>query len=297
MSQLENDYLALDTAMGQMKLDDLEESDFLEHYQIKGAKHHVRRFQNYDGSLTPAGRERYGVGPARAKKSSDDKASKKAEKKPTRESIGHKHLMKKLRDHPDKVHKYRKKLTDADIDELKKQLDFDHKCQDITYEERNRTLKKVQQMENYSKSLNTILSQSVGIYNNAALVYNMFADASGRRRLPQMAWNKSGGDSDKKKNNSDSQSSDDSGKKKGNSDNQSSDSSGKKKKNENSGGGGTTNRGLIVINSNSNARQAAITPQGTRKAEQVISNNASTPMREVTKYRFSDRYKMYGRSH
>lgn len=34
----------------------------LMHYNIKGSKWGQRRFQNKDGSLTPAGRERYGVG-------------------------------------------------------------------------------------------------------------------------------------------------------------------------------------------------------------------------------------------
>ena len=34
----------------------------LYHWGIKGQKHGYRRFQNLDGSLTPAGRERYGVG-------------------------------------------------------------------------------------------------------------------------------------------------------------------------------------------------------------------------------------------
>lgn len=33
--------------------------DELMHYGIKGQKWGVRRFQNKDGSLTPAGRERY----------------------------------------------------------------------------------------------------------------------------------------------------------------------------------------------------------------------------------------------
>ena len=42
---------------------------YLAHYQVKGAKHGVRRYQDYDGHLTPLGREHYGVGEPREKKS------------------------------------------------------------------------------------------------------------------------------------------------------------------------------------------------------------------------------------
>lgn len=38
------------------------ESNYLEHFGIKDQRWGVRRFQNPDGSLTPEGRERYGVG-------------------------------------------------------------------------------------------------------------------------------------------------------------------------------------------------------------------------------------------
>ena len=37
-------------------------SDAIAHYGIKGQKHGVRNYQNEDGSLTAAGRDRYGVG-------------------------------------------------------------------------------------------------------------------------------------------------------------------------------------------------------------------------------------------
>lgn len=43
--------------------------DKLEHFQVKGAKWGHRRWQNADGSLTPAGRIHYGVGPARKERS------------------------------------------------------------------------------------------------------------------------------------------------------------------------------------------------------------------------------------
>lgn len=60
---------------------DLTEDTYLEHHQIKGAKHGLRRFQDFNGKLTWAGRERYGVGPPRmASKSSSEleKSYKKA---------------------------------------------------------------------------------------------------------------------------------------------------------------------------------------------------------------------------
>ena len=49
-------------------------SDELSHYGIPNQKHGVRRFQYPDGSLTPAGRIRYGVGKAREKSASGAKA-------------------------------------------------------------------------------------------------------------------------------------------------------------------------------------------------------------------------------
>ena len=39
----------------------VEYTDYLVHHGIKGQKWGVRRFQNEDGSLTPEGKERYGV--------------------------------------------------------------------------------------------------------------------------------------------------------------------------------------------------------------------------------------------
>lgn len=42
------------------------ESNYLVHHGILGMKWGIRNYQNPDGSLTPAGRERYGVGPGKS---------------------------------------------------------------------------------------------------------------------------------------------------------------------------------------------------------------------------------------
>ena len=47
-----------DTNMGNWIVGD---SDYLAHFGIKGQRWGIRRYQNEDGSLTPEGRERYGV--------------------------------------------------------------------------------------------------------------------------------------------------------------------------------------------------------------------------------------------
>lgn len=54
---------------------------YIAHHGIKGQKHGVRRWQNPDGSLTPAGRVHYGVGEARDKVSSIAKSVGKAIRK------------------------------------------------------------------------------------------------------------------------------------------------------------------------------------------------------------------------
>ena len=48
-------------------------SDELYHFRTKGSKNGVRRYQYPDGSLTPEGREHYGVGPPREEKQQEEK--------------------------------------------------------------------------------------------------------------------------------------------------------------------------------------------------------------------------------
>lgn len=110
--------------------------DYLYHYGVQGQKHGERRYQNEDGSLTPLGREHYGVGPARtggsapkvvvktkAQKRVETAAARKttkeqsdAEKAAKREAKAAKTKEDVLRSGDyNTIMKYRKQLTDSEL--------------------------------------------------------------------------------------------------------------------------------------------------------------------------------------
>lgn len=167
--------------------------DYLAHYQIKGAKHGVRRFQNYDGSLTPEGRERYGVGEARPKSSADAKNSGKKQgvvkslvekhkankeaKKAQSEAEAHENKMKYLRKHPTQTYKHRAELSTDDINRLVNEINLDNKLKDIRDAEIDRGWRKVQRFANNANTISNLLNSGKNIYNLAAEVHNTLIDS------------------------------------------------------------------------------------------------------------------------
>lgn len=59
------------------------DNNYLAHYGIPRQEWYHRRFQNYDGSLTPEGRIRYGVGEPRETVSNPSSSSSKESSKPS----------------------------------------------------------------------------------------------------------------------------------------------------------------------------------------------------------------------
>lgn len=64
------------------------EEEYLAHHGIKGQRHGIRRFQNYDGSLTAAGKLRYSVGNGEKSisKKVDPKSAAKLKKRQAKEA-------------------------------------------------------------------------------------------------------------------------------------------------------------------------------------------------------------------
>lgn len=172
-------------------------SDYLAHHGIKNQKWGQRRFQNYDGSLTSEGRRRYGIGESnqsRRERKQAEKAKAKAAKARAKASGKKKaeaqklqdqkqKRMEYLRDHPEKIYKYRKELTQDDVTEIMQKVKFDRSLQDIRKEEIGRGMKKIDQIRQNADTALKWYQTGKNAYNTIAEIHNAFID---------MGYNKNG---------------------------------------------------------------------------------------------------------
>ncbi len=189
MTEFETNYLAhhgvkgFDNVIYTKSLD--EAGDFLEHYQIKGAKHGVRRFQNYDGTLTPAGRERYGIGPPREKKTDDGPVKKAAnavkkkvqdakEKRATKKQA---QMSEYLRDHPKKLIKFKRSISKEEADKIISNIEFDRRLQDIRDSEIERGRARFKNKVAHVAQIKKLMNEGTAIYNSTANIATALSQA------------------------------------------------------------------------------------------------------------------------
>lgn len=108
------------------------------HSGIKNMKWGVRRYQNPDGSLTPAGRIRYGVGKAREKaapkaKANSEKKSLRAEARKMRKETDQKKKQERedLRRYEELRKTPAKRLSENEIKELTARLQMEKSYKDL----------------------------------------------------------------------------------------------------------------------------------------------------------------------
>jgi len=175
-------------------------SDYLAHHGIKNQKWGQRRFQNYDGSLTSEGRKRYGVGESNLSKR-ERKQAEKAKVKAAKERAkanGKKKAdaqkaaeqkqkrMDYLRDHPEKIYKYRKELTQDDVTDIMQKVKFDRSLQDIRKDEVGRGMKKIENIRQNVEMGLKWYQTGKNAYNTIAEVHNAILDMSGNNDRKRM---------------------------------------------------------------------------------------------------------------
>ena len=115
----------------------------LQHHGVKGQKWGVRRYQNSDGSLTPAGKKRY------------DREQNRSLRKQDR--IRKKEMRKAVRN--------RRLLSDEELDQKIKRIEKEKRLRELTDEEINRGRKITSEVLTQSgKSVATTLTKGAALY-------------------------------------------------------------------------------------------------------------------------------------
>lgn len=164
-------------------------SDELYHSGILGMKHGLRRFQYKDGSLTPAGRERYGVGQKRKSKSSEKREIRRAEKR--LEKIEKSDSLKdysKLTDKEKEVakekairegnvkeaYKNMNEFTYNELNDLKSRYNLNKEIKSINDEDLEKGWRKLEKISNRLNTLSTFTRNGTNLYNDVANILNAF---------------------------------------------------------------------------------------------------------------------------
>ena len=171
-------------------------TNYLEHHGIKGQKWGIRRYQNTDGTLTAEGRKRLGYGERKSR--TDQNRRRKATKNAKTAEQERAELREYIRDHPKKITKYRKSLTQDDVDAIMKNIEFDRKLKDIRQDEINRGFNSIKNTGTKIATVAGLINQGLNFYNNTAYAYNLLydlqvrsgADMTGKNKLPISAGGK-----------------------------------------------------------------------------------------------------------
>lgn len=145
----------------------------LKHHGIKGQKWGVRRFQNEDGSLTEAGRKRYGI----ETKKSDGTVMTKEELTSIVKSEAIKRADATF------ANRYKYEFTNEELSALRSRYDTYRRVSEIDPESIKRGKASLEKVANNLQNIVKVTTSGIAIYNNAARVANVFFD----KNLPIVA--------------------------------------------------------------------------------------------------------------
>lgn len=157
-------------------------SSELYHHGILGMKWGVRRYQNEDGSLTDAGRKRYGVGLKERIKSFRQKRKRARALKKRQQTIAKKKAYEKDRKEaidssdPTRILKYQKDLSNEELRAITERIRLADTLKSQSDARIKTGMDKVETVMNKISRAKEIAEKGIAAYNTAAKIHNSFVE-------------------------------------------------------------------------------------------------------------------------
>ena len=161
----------------------------LYHHGILGMKWGVRRYQNADGSLTSAGKKRYG------KATDEGVTPKKNDPEPsTSQDEGGKLSAERKQEIIDRgdvknAYRYISEFTNDDLRRVRERFDMEQSFKKLATPQNVKTgLDRLNKMGNYLQAAVKVTNNGIGLYNNMAKITNSVGvPGFGKTNLPIIA--------------------------------------------------------------------------------------------------------------